>query len=54
METKLSLKFIPLQPTDPIYIARTYWPDLNLKKNVWDVNSIKVTPVYKSVYNLKK
>lgn len=51
--TKLSLKFIPLQPTDPIYIAGTYWPDLNLKENVLDVNSIKVTPVYKLSFKLK-
>lgn len=43
---KLELKFIPLQPKDPIYIDGTYWPDLNKTENVLSVNSIEVYPVY--------
>ncbi len=52
-DTKLQLKFIPLQPSDRIYIAGKYWPNLNMTENVLDVNSIKVSPVYQSSFKLK-
>jgi hypothetical protein len=50
-EMKLELKFIPLQPKDAIYINGVYWPDLNKRENILNVNSIKTVPVY--IKNLK-
>lgn len=51
--TDLTLKFIPLQPNDPIYIGGTYWRDLNKTENTLSINSLKAIPVYNRILNLK-
>ncbi|MDV7187999.1 beta-galactosidase [Lutibacter sp. TH_r2] len=50
---KLELKFLPLQPTDAIYIDGVYWPELNNTENVLNVNSITTKAVYSKNYKLK-
>ncbi|MBB3697815.1 beta-galactosidase [Flammeovirga yaeyamensis] len=53
-EQSWQVKFLPLQPDDPIYVAGTFWPDLKLKKNTLFLNSVEAKAVYSKKIKLTK
>lgn len=51
-DTKLELKFIPLQPKDKIHVGGAYWSDLKHKENVLELHSILTVPVFSKSFML--